>query len=1091
MAAMMLVAMLPAASVRPAKAQYIVRITLKWETERFFVRDDRYGNYIGYFDVEYDNNGEPFYRIGEEIHYITDKNSIERIREPGNEVVIEVDLQDRNDERPFPTGLEFRDAGIDMRYFQYEVATWTSNKGETVIESNRPLWQIKSLLDNDLVLYPATWRKLPNITYHNTYNGEVYESGGGYTESAYPEIFKYPYHYLLGWSETEGGELKYHPGDEIPGESKQKTEHMDLYSVWGQSRISDIPPVMVRDKNEIERYWFGGHYWRKIGAGADKILLIYDEEMRLGDPHDVVYYSPQSLYARILEYNNELYEDGFSAVEQSAVCSTDKEAESCSTEPIALEDAKVFLISWLEAKTYFADDKDRMFEGTFTNRWWLRGDLYKYFFENYSLPLVSEDGKISSSPDKGTKFYYYFDNFGIVFTAGERPAFVLDLNAVLFTSAEVEVKNATPTDGSSFGSAKYSYENDGMRKITLQDEIYKDFKATINSSNNNQGRIGVTPGETLSVSYENALTDTEDIKNRYISAMLCNRYGEVIGYASMKPAASSGTWELTLPQNLNIAKEQYSLKIFNEQQNGYGCSDYGSPFSVFTLGKPKEATPDATFTATGADSGILSGLTPGANYQVNGSYVDDGLSPKDVADSNGNIEFASGLSEGILSIVKLGNGTMTLESDTQTINVTKAQAPEGLSKTDCTNASNNNGMITGTTDAMEYRKVGNTDWTPCSGQTVEGLTNGTYYVRVKAAGAVLASEGTEVTVAESGITQDDAEMCTVVWLNGDGKELDRKTYIKGGVVPMTDKVPTKAADTDYTYAFDDWDNGTTDGTITIYEPVFKKTKIDPGTTDPGTTDPGTTDPGTTDPGTTDPGTTDPGTTDPGTTDPGTTDPGTTTPGATDPGTTTPGATETGATDPGTMDPGTTDSGATDPSTTDPGATNPGTTTPDTSTPGKTDGNTSENVNGNANENPSGNEIKYDSPDGNVIEWAEGDGPVEKTVKRSEHDELCFPSYVETLVDGEKKDVPARQGSTIITLEESLLKTLSVGTHTITVVFVDGKAEVKLIIKEPAKSVAPATPVTGDALPVVPLAVAMIVTFAGAAGIAMCRRRKLR
>ena len=354
---------------------------------------------------------------------------------------------------------------------------------------------------------------------------------------------------------------------------------------------------------------------------------------------------------------------------------------------------------------------------------------------------------------------------------------------------------------------------------------------------------------------------------------------------------------------------------------------------------------------------MLSGLMPGADYEVAGSFTDDGLSKSFTADADGNIEFSLGLKTGTISIVKPGDGTTT-DSDVQTINVTKAHAPEGLTKTDCTNDANNNGMIIGTSDAMEYRKAGDTDWTPCGGQTVAGLVNGTYYVRVKAAGAVLASEGTEVTIAESGITQDDT----------------------------------------------------------------------PETTDPGANDPSTTDPGTTDPG-----------------------------------------------------------------TTTPGATNPDTTKPDTSTPGKTDGNPSENVNGNANENTngntSGNEIKYDSPDGNVIEWAEGDGPIEKTVKRSEHDELCFPSYVETLVDGEKKDVPARQGSTIITLEESLLKTLSVGTHTITVVFVDGKAEVKLIIKEPSKSVAPATPVTGDTLPVVPLALVMIVTFAGAAGMVMYRRKR--
>ncbi len=1096
MAAVMLVAMLPAASVRPAKAEeYIAHYTFNvcWQFE-YVKASEAAGHLAGYyFPIEYDEDNKEFYTVEGNRIYV-DKEA--RYIPFEDTYSIEVYVKDFDD--PLLTGLEI--SPKDVSYYNIEVVEWaTSAGGAPVYTSKEPYFHVdSSCIQNGMTLYPVTWKRVPYITYHNTYNDEIYESRGGYSEGALDEVFGCPYHYLLGWSETEGGELKYHPGDEIPGESKQKTEHMDLYSVWGQSRISDIPPVMVRDKNEIEQYWFGGIRWRKIGASEDKVLLIYDQEMTVGKEYEYNY--PFILYPRILRYCDELY-DGLSDADRAAVCSTSKEKDSPET--AALEENKVFLISWLEAKTYFADNEDRKFYTSGIERWYLRFSFNQHISENDGFPHVNADGKYDIM-EGNVNPWYYLEYYGLNYFIGARPAFVLDLNAVLFTSAEVEVKNAAPTDGSSFGSAENLYDKEIIRKITLLDDTYKDFKATINSPDNEQGRIGVMPGDTLRVSYENAVTDTEDIKNRYISAVLCNSYGKVIGYASMKPTASSGTWELTLPQNLDIANKQYTLKIFNEEQNGAGCSDYGSPFSVFTLRKPKEATPDATFTATGADSGILSGLTPGADYEVTGCLNDDGLSPKNAADSNGNIVFSSGLETGTLSIVKPGNGTTTLDSDAQRIDLTKAQAPVGLSKTDCTNASNNNGTITGTTDAMEYRKVGNTDWTPCSGQTVEGLTNGTYYVRVKAAGTVLASEGTEVTVAESGITQDDAEMCTVVWLNGDGKELDRKTYIKGGVVPMTDKVPTKAADTDYTYAFDDWDNGTTDGTITIYEPVFKKTKIepsttdpgttdpgttdpgttDPGTTDPGTTDPGTTDPGTTDPGTTDSGTTDPGTTDPGTTDPGTTDPGTTTPGATDPGTTTPGATEPGATDPGTTTPGATDSG-----TTTPGVTNPDTTKPDTSTPGKTDGNTSENVNGNANENPSGNEIKYDSPDGNVIEWAEGDGPIEKTVKRSEHDELCFPSYVETLVDGEKKDVPARQGSTIITLEESLLKTLSVGTHTITVVFVDGKAEVKLIIKEPAKSVAPATPVTGDALPVVPLALVMIVTFAGAAGMVMYRKKR--
>lgn len=72
---------------------------------------------------------------------------------------------------------------------------------------------------------------------------------------------------------------------------------------------------------------------------------------------------------------------------------------------------------------------------------------------------------------------------------------------------------------------------------------------------------------------------------------------------------------------------------------------------------------------------------------------------------------------------------------------------------------------------------------------------------------------------------------TAVWLNGDGSELDKATYMDGNPVPTTDKTPTKAADADYTYTFDAWDAGTVDGATITYKPVFTATAkpTDPST----------------------------------------------------------------------------------------------------------------------------------------------------------------------------------------------------------------------------------------------------------------------
>ena len=65
---------------------------------------------------------------------------------------------------------------------------------------------------------------------------------------------------------------------------------------------------------------------------------------------------------------------------------------------------------------------------------------------------------------------------------------------------------------------------------------------------------------------------------------------------------------------------------------------------------------------------------------------------------------------------------------------------------------------------------------------------------------------------------------TVKWLNGDGKELDSKTYLEGESEPVTDKIPVKAEDDEYTYTFDKWDSGTVEGTVKTYKPLFNSSE---------------------------------------------------------------------------------------------------------------------------------------------------------------------------------------------------------------------------------------------------------------------------
>ena len=64
---------------------------------------------------------------------------------------------------------------------------------------------------------------------------------------------------------------------------------------------------------------------------------------------------------------------------------------------------------------------------------------------------------------------------------------------------------------------------------------------------------------------------------------------------------------------------------------------------------------------------------------------------------------------------------------------------------------------------------------------------------------------------------------TIIWLNGDGSQLDTAEYQKVDEKtpePTTAKVPTKAEDEQYIYVFQDWDAGTVNGTTKTYKPVF-------------------------------------------------------------------------------------------------------------------------------------------------------------------------------------------------------------------------------------------------------------------------------
>ena len=200
--------------------------------------------------------------------------------------------------------------------------------------------------------------------------------------------------------------------------------------------------------------------------------------------------------------------------------------------------------------------------------------------------------------------------------------------------------------------------------------------------------------------------------------------------------------------------------------------------------KTKEATPTAVFTANGTDSGKLTGIAAGMKYRIGGgAWVDITATEADL----------TGLSACTITIMKIGNGITTLDSDKQTITVTKAAKP-ALKPTLLTLAGGKGSIPTGT--AHEFSTDG-AAWTLCTGAT-ENLDTGKYYVRVKANGTQLASETQEIDIFLYGDVNGDgkvdiddltrlrryiAESSTVIFpgadVNGDGTvDIDDLTLLR-------------------------------------------------------------------------------------------------------------------------------------------------------------------------------------------------------------------------------------------------------------------------------------------------------------------------
>ena len=190
--------------------------------------------------------------------------------------------------------------------------------------------------------------------------------------------------------------------------------------------------------------------------------------------------------------------------------------------------------------------------------WWLRspGKNNQYAAEVWDNGQVEYDGFIVDS-----------DRISL------RPAFNLNLQSVLFTSAAVGGKSSGTVGAGALKPVGSNSTNDW--KLTVQSG-HEGFKITSSSYDNTN--------HVLTVYYSGAVTSTDE--NEYVSAGVVDKDGKITHYGNIKQCKSdgdaSGQIEINLDGVLSCGNDT-EVYVFNEQLNGDNKTDYASELIEITV----------------------------------------------------------------------------------------------------------------------------------------------------------------------------------------------------------------------------------------------------------------------------------------------------------------------------------------------------------------------------------------------------------------------------------------------------------------------------------------------------------------------------
>lgn len=400
---------------------------------------------------------------------------------------------------------------------------------------------------------------------------------------------------------------------------------------------------------------------------------------------------------------------------------------------------RVFILSKEEATSPaygFNSDEDRETTGTayakenndrdksWANIWWLRTPEMGALNTRTHVDVVGAFGSLN--PARVSTLVT--NDFGV------RPALNLSSDSIILTSAAGRYGYGKPSSVGGFDEVEPDNVTDW--KVTLKSSSRNSFKASL-ADDSASADSGYSDWN-IDVSYSGA----KGGDNEYVSAILCDEAGSVLYYGTVAQNSEAGTGTLKIPTGLAVGS--YKLHVFSEQRNGNFKTDFASSFNTIDLTVTEKAgTPSATFTATGDSTGTLGNVSMDMSYSTDGGETWNAITGETA-------ELSGVTAENDVQVKRLGNSALMNDSDPQVIDVTRTQAdaPSGLVGVACTTADQNNGQITDVSGTMEYKLTTEAAWkeVPATATVLEGLSNGIYQVRVKAADTALASPAIDVVV---------------------------------------------------------------------------------------------------------------------------------------------------------------------------------------------------------------------------------------------------------------------------------------------------------------------------------------------------------